>query len=266
MIKVDWQKVAGLLPVVVQDYSDGAVLMLGYMNEEALALSLETGLAHYFSRTKNRIWKKGEASGNEQIIKSAFLDCDNDTLLLKVEQKGGVACHTGEKSCFFNEVKFGENLVKNLQNLAQNSQNLGDENTAPKTARKISPYDILDEIYHVCLDRKFNADPAKSYVASLYKKGENSYLKKIAEEACEFALACKDLTRAKSVPSSQRAQFGEHRAGEPEYDAIYEGADIIFHMLVALADHGIHPETILRELARREGISGIEEKNSRQEK
>ncbi|MDA3049821.1 bifunctional phosphoribosyl-AMP cyclohydrolase/phosphoribosyl-ATP diphosphatase HisIE [Campylobacter sp. JMF_02 ED1] len=266
MIKVDWQKVAGLLPVVVQDYSDGAVLMFGYMNEEALALSLETGLAHYFSRTKNRIWKKGETSGNEQIIKSAFLDCDNDTLLLKVEQKGGVACHTGAKSCFFNEVKFGENLAKNLQNLAQNSQNLGDENTAPKTARKISPYDILDEIYHVCLDRKFNADPAKSYVASLYKKGENSYLKKISEEACEFALACKDLTRAKSASEAERAQFGEHRAGEPEYDAIYEGADIIFHMLVALGDHGIHPETILRELARREGISGIEEKNSRQEK
>ena len=173
MINVDWQKVGGLLPVVVQDESDGTVLMLAYMNEEALNLSLETGLAHYYSRSKNRIWKKGESSANIQIIKSVFLDCDNDTLLIKVEQKGGVACHTGERSCFFRELNFDKK-----QNLAQNSSS------------KNSPYNILDELYHICLERKFNGDPERSYVAKLYKKGENSYLKKISEEACEFALAC----------------------------------------------------------------------------
>ena len=98
-LKIDWQKVGGLLPVAVQDELSNEVLMMAYMNEEALNLSLKSGFAHYFSRTKNRIWKKGEESGNVQKIKSATLDCDFDTLLLKVEQTG-TACHTGKKSCF----------------------------------------------------------------------------------------------------------------------------------------------------------------------
>ena len=92
------------MPAVVQESSSGEVLMLAYMNEEALNLSLKTGFAHYFSRTKNRIWKKGEQSGNVQKIEDAYLDCDNDTLLIKVEQKGGAACHTGAKSCFFRKI------------------------------------------------------------------------------------------------------------------------------------------------------------------
>ena len=94
-MKVDWQKLGGLLPAIVQDAGDGAVLMLAYMNEEALSLTLRTGYAHYFSRSKERIWKKGESSGHVQLVREAFLDCDNDTLLLKVEQCGGSACHTG---------------------------------------------------------------------------------------------------------------------------------------------------------------------------
>ncbi|MBF0985330.1 MAG: phosphoribosyl-AMP cyclohydrolase, partial [Campylobacter sp.] len=103
-MKIDWEKTGGLLPVVVQDVASSEVLMLAYMDEEALNLSLETGFAHYFSRTKNRIWKKGEQSGNVQKIEDAYLDCDNDTLLIKVEQKGGTACHTGAKSCFFRKI------------------------------------------------------------------------------------------------------------------------------------------------------------------
>ena len=79
-MKVDWQKLGGLLPAIVQDAGDDAVLMLAYMNEEALSLTLRTGYAHYFSRSKGRIWKKGESSGHVQLVKSAFLDCDNDAL------------------------------------------------------------------------------------------------------------------------------------------------------------------------------------------
>ena len=100
-MKVDWQKLGGLLPAIVQDAGDDAVLMLAYMNEEALSLTLRTGYAHYFSRSKGRIWKKGEESGHVQLVREAFLDCDNDALLLKVEQCGGSACHTGARSCFF---------------------------------------------------------------------------------------------------------------------------------------------------------------------
>lgn len=289
-MKVDWQKLGGLLPAIVQDAGDGAVLMLAYMNEEALNLTLHTGYAHYFSRSKGRIWKKGESSGHVQLVREAFLDCDNDALLLKVEQCGGSACHTGSRSCFFKEIslqKGGENIqspsacsaknsaIQNFtaanfiatnsaaehseQNLDAVSQNSTLENSAEK-----SPYGILDEIYHVCLDRKLNGEPALSYVASLYAKGENAYLKKIAEEACEFALACKDLSRSELYADVAREGFGEHRAGEPRYDVIYEGVDLLFHLLLALAAHNIHPDALLDELARRQGQSGIEEKRSRE--
>ena len=335
-MKVDWQKLGGLLPAIVQDVGDGAVLMLAYMNEEALGLTLQTGYAHYFSRSKRRIWKKGEESGHVQLVKSAFLDCDNDALLLKIGQCGGSACHTGARSCFFKEIplqKCGENIQspnacgainfaehgsatslvqKNSTNsrAGQNSvacdgsadyapqnsttycsnqsstmqspaaanstlinsaaerseQNLdaAAQNSTLKNSAKKSPYGILDEIYHVCLDRKLNGESAFSYVASLYAKGENAYLKKIAEEACEFALACKDLSRSKLYADVAREGFGEHRAGEPRYDVVYEGADLLFHLLLALAAHNIHPDALLDELARRQGQSGIEEKRRRE--
>ncbi|WP_298061450.1 phosphoribosyl-ATP diphosphatase [uncultured Campylobacter sp.] len=145
------------------------------------------------------------------------------------------------------------------QNLDAVSQNSSLKNSAEK-----SPYGILDEIYHVCLDRKLNGEPALSYVASLYAKGENAYLKKIVEEACEFALACKDLSRSGLYADVARESFGEHRTGEPRYDVIYEGADLLFHLLLALAAHNIHPDALLDELARRQGQSGIEEKRRRE--
>jgi len=145
------------------------------------------------------------------------------------------------------------------QNLDAVSQNSALENSAEK-----SPYGILDEIYHVCLDRKLNGESALSYVASLYAKGENAYLKKIAEEACEFTLACKDLSRSELYADVAREGFGEHRADEPRYDVIYEGADLVFHLLLALAAHNIHPDALLDELARRQGQSGIEEKRHRE--
>jgi phosphoribosyl-AMP cyclohydrolase / phosphoribosyl-ATP pyrophosphohydrolase len=97
--RVDWEK-SELLPVIVQEVSSNEVLMMAYMNKEALELSLSTKTAHYFSRSKQRIWKKGESSGHTQTIHSFNIDCDNDTLLIKVTQEG-VACHTGRKSCFF---------------------------------------------------------------------------------------------------------------------------------------------------------------------
>lgn len=101
--EVDFQKGNGLVPVVVQDFSTKAVLMVAYANREALEKTLETGYAHYYSRSRGKLWKKGETSGNVQKVKEVLVDCDGDTLLYLVEQKG-VACHTGEYSCFFRKL------------------------------------------------------------------------------------------------------------------------------------------------------------------
>lgn len=98
---IDFEKNDGLLPVIAQDAQSGEVLMLAYMNEEAFKQTLKTGKATYFSRSRNRLWVKGESSGNEQEVLEARLDCDGDTLLLKIVQKGGAACHTGHQSCFY---------------------------------------------------------------------------------------------------------------------------------------------------------------------
>ncbi len=109
MIKIDWEKQNGLIPAVVQDAETKSVLMLAYVNEEALRLTFETGYAHYFSRSRNELWKKGGTSGHVQKIEQVRLDCDGDTLLYIVKQTGP-ACHTGAKSCFFTVLdKAGDN-------------------------------------------------------------------------------------------------------------------------------------------------------------
>jgi phosphoribosyl-AMP cyclohydrolase len=100
MIEIDFMKGDGLIPVIVQDASSGEVLMLGYMNREAWEKTLETKKASFWSRSRQKLWVKGETSGNFQEVKEIYLDCDGDTLLLKVNQKGGAACHTGFRSCF----------------------------------------------------------------------------------------------------------------------------------------------------------------------
>ncbi|WNY97795.1 bifunctional phosphoribosyl-AMP cyclohydrolase/phosphoribosyl-ATP diphosphatase HisIE [Sulfurospirillum sp. 'SP'] len=219
---INWNKTP-LLPVIAQDAKSGEVLMLAYMNEEALSLTLQTGLAHYYSRSRESLWKKGETSGHFQHVKEAYLDCDSDTLLLKVEQEG-VACHTGRSSCFFNRIDV--------------------EETPKESAKDIPAYSISDKIYHIIQERK-HADPKSSYVASLLQKGDNSILKKVVEEAGEFCFACKD---------------------NDNKEIIYEAADLMFHALVALGAKNIHPSLISKELERRFGLSGIEEKNSRNER
>lgn len=109
--RIDFTKGNGILPVIIQDFKKGDVLMLAYMNEEAFQLTQTTGQAHYWSRSKNRIWKKGESSGNLQIIKEIYLDCDSDTLLLKVDQIGEAACHEGYRSCFFRRLEGDEFII-----------------------------------------------------------------------------------------------------------------------------------------------------------
>lgn len=218
--QIDWAK-SELLPVVVQDSTTLEVLMMAYMNREALEISLSTKIAHYFSRSKQRLWKKGESSGHLQHIERFLLDCDNDTLLIIVRQEG-VACHTGRKSCFFTDIESGESVSEPQIDTA-------------------ATYGIIDELYHTILERK-NADPETSWTAKLLSKGDNAILKKVVEEAGEFSFAVKD---------------------NDEAEIIYECADLVYHVLVALGHKNISPDRIKQELARRFGMSGIAEKNAR---
>ncbi|OCM00352.1 Phosphoribosyl-ATP pyrophosphatase [Aliarcobacter thereius] len=217
--RIDWEKMNNLIPVITQDNKSNEVLMLAYTNKDALKLSLETGFAHYFSRSKQRIWKKGESSNHTQEIVDVFLDCDNDTLLFKVNQKG-VACHTGRESCFFQNIKTDKVISE---------------------VKVDTNYGVIDSLYHTIQNRK-NEDSTKSYTAKLLKGDTNSMLKKIVEESGEFCFAIKDKN---------------------ENESIYEAADIVYHVLVALASLNIDPDRVKQELKRRFNISGIEEKNSR---
>jgi phosphoribosyl-ATP pyrophosphohydrolase/phosphoribosyl-AMP cyclohydrolase len=175
--RVDWQKI-DLLPVIVQDVMSNEVLMMAYMDKEALELSLSTKVAHYYSRSKKRIWKKGESSGHIQTIHSFNIDCDNDTLLIKVMQEG-VACHTGRKSCFFTELESGAA-------------------TSEVEVNSEAMYGVIDTLYHTIQERK-NADPESSWTAKLISKGDNTILKKVVEEAGEFSFAYKDNDEAEMV-------------------------------------------------------------------
>ena len=108
MIDLDFQKTGGLIPVIVQDHKTGDVLMLAYMNQESWEKTLETGKATFWSRSRKALWLKGETSGHVQLVRDVFIDCDNDTILLKVEQLGGAACHTGYRSCFYRKLVDGK--------------------------------------------------------------------------------------------------------------------------------------------------------------
>jgi phosphoribosyl-ATP pyrophosphohydrolase/phosphoribosyl-AMP cyclohydrolase len=157
----------GLIPAVVQEVSTGQVLMLAYMNREALEQTLATGLVHYWSRSRAQLWRKGETSGHIQHLRDLRYDCDADTLLVMVEQEG-VACHTGEPSCFF--------------------QRFHDD---PEPMPLLASEGLLDQLYAVVQERKRGA-PQESYVASLMARGQDHVLKKVVEEAAEVLMASKD--------------------------------------------------------------------------
>ena len=107
MIQLDFKKTGGLVPAIAQDYATGEILMLAYMNQEAFDATLSSGKATYYSRSRQTLWVKGETSGNVQRVKEIRIDCDDDTVLLKVEQFGGAACHTGHRSCFYKKIENG---------------------------------------------------------------------------------------------------------------------------------------------------------------
>ncbi|MEB3235458.1 MAG: bifunctional phosphoribosyl-AMP cyclohydrolase/phosphoribosyl-ATP diphosphatase HisIE [Cyanobacteriota bacterium] len=201
---------AGLIPAVAQDWLDGAVLMVAWMNSEAIEATLASGEVHYWSRSRAQLWHKGATSGHIQILKGLRYDCDADVLLLTIEQRGDVACHTGARSCFYD------------QGPAPSS---GGPTAAPP------PADACTELMRVIEGRRQQPEPG-SYTNKLLEGGDNRILKKIGEESAEFVMACKD--------------------GNPE-EIAGEAADIVFHLQVALAHHGVSWRQVQQVLAARRG-------------
>jgi len=161
----------GLVPAIIQDYSTREVLMMAYMNEESLKLTLETKRTWFYSRSREKLWNKGESSGNVQEVKNVSYDCDGDTLLVEVVP-AGPACHTGERTCFYREL--------------YNSGEAPEELSLPK------------RLYNLILDRKTNPKEG-SYTNYLFEKGIDKILKKVGEEAGEVIIASKNEDKAELV-------------------------------------------------------------------
>ncbi|OKH18189.1 bifunctional phosphoribosyl-AMP cyclohydrolase/phosphoribosyl-ATP diphosphatase HisIE [[Limnothrix rosea] IAM M-220] len=153
----------GLVPAIAQDYLDGTVLMMAWMNRESLTKTMESGQAWYWSRSRQELWHKGATSGHFQNVKALRYDCDSDAILMSIEQIGDIACHTGERSCF---------------------HQVNSEKSAPAA-------DTLSEVFNVIRDRRDHPKEG-SYTNSLFAAGDNKILKKIGEEAAEVVMACKD--------------------------------------------------------------------------
>ncbi len=219
---------SGLIPAIIQDYQSKAVLMLAYMNEASLRLSLKTGETHFWSRSRKQLWRKGETSGHIQKIKNIGVDCDQDTLLIEVEQVG-VACHTGAPSCFFRELREAGQLAdKHLV-----------ESNAPN-----APRTVLESLAQTIAERKRQPSPS-SYTSLLLEGGIDGILKKVGEESAELILGAKN--------------------GDPA-EIVHEAADLLYHILVTLGYYDISFKQVEAELTRRTQISGLEEKRSRKGK
>ena len=193
---LDFKKMNGLIPAIIQDNYTQKVLMLGFMNEEAYQKTTESGKVTFFSRTKNRLWTKGEESGHFLHVVSIQADCDNDTLLIKVHPEGPV-CHTGNDTCW------GE---KNSQDIM-----------------------FLKELQDF-IDQRHAEMPEKSYTTSLFQSGVNKMAQKVGEEAVETVIEACNGTDER---------------------LIYEGADLLYHLIVLLTSKGYRIEDLARELKER---------------
>jgi phosphoribosyl-ATP pyrophosphohydrolase/phosphoribosyl-AMP cyclohydrolase len=246
----------GLVPVVTQDIRTDEVLMLAYMNEESLRKTIETGLVHYYSRSRQKLWLKGETSGHYQKVRSISIDCDGDTLLVKADQTG-VACHTGHRSCFFtrleaDELRAGADMatdtdsgkdadsatdVEGKEAIHTSNSEMGEmvvaENAAEYTPEagsdSMTDPKVLGEVFHVICDRLANPKEG-SYTNYLFTKGLDKILKKVGEEACEVIIASKNGTLE---------------------DIGAEIADLFYHIMVLLAQKGMSLNNIYEELKKR---------------
>lgn len=195
-MELDFEKMNGLVPTIIQDNYTQKVLMLGFMNKEAYDKTVETGKVTFFSRTKNRLWTKGEESGNFLHVVSIQADCDKDTLLIKVHPEGPV-CHTGTDTCWGEKNEQDIMFLKELQDF---------------------------------IDKRHAEMPEKSYTTSLFKSGVNKMAQKVGEEAVETIIEACNGTDER---------------------LIYEGADLLYHLIVLLTSKGYRIEDLARELKER---------------
>jgi phosphoribosyl-ATP pyrophosphohydrolase/phosphoribosyl-AMP cyclohydrolase len=214
----------GLLPAVVQDAASGTVLMVAWMNAEALAKTRTTGEVHFYSRSRKALWKKGETSGNVLRLVELRIDCDSDTLLVRAKP-AGPTCHTGKTACFFRP-------------LDATGQATADDDGVPP----VQGAAIVDRLEQVIIARRDSATAEKSYTRSLIDGGMPKILSKIAEEQEELA---------------------EELADGAEDDVVHETADLLFHVMVGLAARRVPVERVWAELGRRFGIGGHVEKAAR---
>ena len=195
-MELDFEKMNGLVPAIIQDNYTQKVLMLGFMNKEASDKTVETGKVNFFSRTKYRLWTKGEESGNFLHVVSIQADCDKDTLLIKVHPEGPV-CHTGTDTCWGEKNEQDIMFLKELQDF---------------------------------IDKRHAEMPEKSYTTSLFKSGVNKMAQKVGEEAVETIIEACNGTDER---------------------LIYEGADLLYHLIVLLTSKGYRIEDLARELKER---------------
>lgn len=204
----------GLVPAIIQDSKTGQVLMMAYMNAESLTKTMESGHTWFYSRSRQQLWMKGESSGHVQEVKEIFYDCDEDTLLIKVEQTGA-ACHTGHYTCFY--------------------RNSAGQEIEPEVFDPDKVYEskvgagILYELYDIVTDRHTKM-PEGSYTTYLFNKGLDKILKKVGEENAEVIIAAKN--RSKS-------------------EVVYEVSDLLYHLMVLLVEQGVSLEEIFTELKSR---------------
>lgn len=217
----DHRSAPALVPVVAQDHLTGEIRMVAFASEEAVRLTLESGRATFWSRSRSVLWEKGRTSGNAMDVVSVLVDCDADCLVYLVAPRGPT-CHTGAPSCFFRRAELLDGLLE-------------------VTDAQVPAPTLLARLEAVLEARKASTGTA-SYAKSLYDGGAAKIGEKLVEEAGELAAAV---------------------AGESDERVIAEAADVIFHVMVALRSRGVAHADVLRELDRRTGISGHDEKRAR---
>ncbi len=220
----------GLIPAVVQDYYTNEVLMVAYMNEDSLQISLSEGITCFWSRSRNELWRKGETSGNSQQIVSIDSDCDSDTLLIKVI-KDGPACHTGSESCFFNELYVDESLSDgvNADTPLSSIANANETTTVVSNIKDTTDTFSMTKLYELLLERKGQL-PEGSYTTYLFEKGTDKILKKIGEENAEVIIAAMK---------------------NDKQETIFEISDLTYHVLVLMVSMGITLEELIEEISSR---------------
>lgn len=228
----------GLVAAIVQDERDGRVLMVAWQDAEAVAATLATGQAHFHSRSRGRLWRKGEESGHVLDVTGIALDCDSDAILLTVRPTGPT-CHTGSRSCFDAGVAVGSPAPGALEPGPVEPAPSGPLSSGPDAAADLQGLAWLEQLW-ATIDERARTRPTGSYTVRLLEEGVDGPARKVAEEAVEVLMAAKD--------DAVREAAGEPRDLEPLAGEI---GDLLYHVLVVCAERGLPPARVIEVLRRR---------------